>query len=349
MNSIQRTTNRMNNDNKRSPEGDRFPSASRSRCLGAAVLALATICPMFALAQTPPRFYWQSLSDANAVPMIFQSLSGNANPIDPAHVVSANANIDANVLIAGYAKMLPLFDRTLTLAVLEPMGRISSSTTVAGHVSPQDANGFGDPMAEVGYNLIGPKALRTIPDLLRYEPKFSLNVIVDIAFPIGNYDSGQPLNLGQNRWYGRVGAPIVWQLGPWVPGRRTTLEVLPSVWSFTDNTDYMGKTLSTDPMYELEAHLTRDLTETFWGSLDSTWFLGGKSSVDGSSGDSLHNFGVGFTLGYQITDNLSLTAGYMATVNDNKPNDLKMDGFRISITYGWHKIVEGQKRLKSEQ
>ncbi len=64
-------------------------------------------------------------------------------------------------------------------------------------------------MLEVGYNLIGPKAIRNIPDLLRYEPKFSLNVIVDLAFPIGDYDSSEPLNLGQNRWYGRLGAPIV--------------------------------------------------------------------------------------------------------------------------------------------
>ena len=74
-----------------------------------------------------------------------------------------------------------------------------------------------------------------------------------------------------------------------------------------------------------------------------------ESSVDGNSGDSLSNLGVGFTLGYQISDNLSLTAGYMATVNDNGDTDLQMDGFRISLTYGWHKIVEGQKRLKSEQ
>ena len=76
---------------------------------------------------------------------------------------------------------------------------------------------------------------------------------------------------------------------------------------------------------------------------------GGKSSMNGVSGDSLNNLGVGFTLGYQINDNLSLTAGYMATVNDSDPTDLRMDGFRISLTYGWHKIVEGQKRLKSEE
>jgi hypothetical protein len=324
-------------------------SAVRSRRLAAAILVLTILCPMFAPAQVPPRFYWKSLAGANAVPVIFQSLSGNANPVDPAYVVSPNSSVDANVAIAGYAKMLPLFDRTLTLAVLEPMGRISGNTSVAGVNYNQDANGFGDPMAEVGINLIGPKAMKTIPDIMRYEPQFSLDVIVDVAFPIGEYDSSQPLNLGQNRWYGRVGAPIVWQIGPWVPGRRTTLEVLPSVWLFSDNNDYVGQTLSTDPMFQVEAHLTRDFTEHFWGSLDATYLAGGKSTVGGVPGDSLNNLGVGFTLGYQINDNLSLTAGYMATVNDSDPGDLQMDGFRISLTYGWHKVVEGQKRLKGEE
>jgi hypothetical protein len=316
------------------------------RC-AAALATLTLACPMLATAQVPPRFYWQSLSGANAVPVIFQSLSGNANPIDPAHVVSPGGSVDANVLIAGYAKMLPLFDRTLTLAILEPMGRISGKTSVNGLNYDQSASGFGDPMLEMGINLIGPKALKSIPDMLRYEPGFSLNVITDIAFPIGQYDSDQPLNLGQNRWYGRLGAPIVWQLGPWVPGRRTTLEAIPSVWFFSENNNYVGHHLRTDPMFQLEAHLTRDFTEHFWGSLDTTWVAGGTSSIDGSSGKALNNVGVGLTLGYQINDNISLTAGYMATVNDSDPGDLQMDGFRLSFTYGWHKIVEGQKRLKN--
>jgi len=326
----------------------RFPSRSRSGPLATAIVGLTIIGPMFAFAQIPPRFYWKSLAGANAVPVIFQSLSGNANPIDPAYVVSADASVEANVAIVGYAKMLPLYDRTFTVALLEPMGRISGETTVGGNSYNQDATGFGDPMIEAGINLIGPEAIRNIPDLLRYEPGFSLDLIVDVAFPIGEYDNDQPLNLGQNRWYGRVGAPIVWQLGPWVPGRRTTLEVLPSAWFFSDNDDYVGQTLSTDPMFQVEAHLTRDFTEHFWGSLDSTWMTGGESSVNGVAGDSLNNLGIGLTLGYQINDNFSLTAGYMATVNDSDPTDLQMDGFRLSFTYGWHKIVEGQKRLQSE-
>ena len=324
---------------------EHFPSAQRSRSLAVAIVALATICPAFALAQVPPRFYWKSLSGANAVPVIFESLSGNANPIDPAHVVPTNGQVDANVVIVGYAKMLPLFDRTLTLAILEPMGRISGEATVGAVTFNQDATGFGDPMVEAGINVIGPGALETIPDLLRYEPGFSLDVIADLAFPVGEYDKHQALNLGQHRWYGRLGAPIVWQIGPWVPGERTTLEVLPSVWFFGDNNDYVGHTLSTDPMFQVEGHLTRDFTGNFWGSFDTTWMAGGKSSVDGVGGNALNNVGIGFTLGYQLTDNIALTGGYMATVNDSGPGDLRLDGFRISFTYGWHKIIEGQKRL----
>jgi hypothetical protein len=329
-------------------EGFRLPSAVRPRRLGTGLVVLATLCPLLAFAQIPPRFYWKSLAGANAVPVIFQSLSGNANPLDPANVVSADASVDANVALVGYAKLLPVFDRTLTLAVLETVGRISGETTVAGRSYNESTTGFGDPMLEVGYNLIGPKAIKNIPDMLRYEPKLSLDVIVDVVFPIGEYDDEKALNIGQNRWYGRVGAPIVWQIGPWVPGRRTTLEVFPSVWFYTDNDDLVGQTLSTDPKFQLDAHLTRDFTEHFWGSLDTTYMAGGESTVGGVPGDPLNTLGVGLTLGYQINDNLSLTAGYMATVNDSEPTDLQIDGFRISLTYGWHKLVQGMNRLKSE-
>ena len=50
----------------------------------------------------------------------------------------------------------------------------------------------------------------------------------------------------------------------------------------------------------------------------------------------------------QINDNLQLTAGYMATVNDSEPTDLRIDGFKISLVFGWHPLVEGMKRLQGE-
>ena len=314
----------------------------------ATMLAMGTLCPPQALAQVPARFYWDTLSDANAVPLIVNSMSGNTNPFDPAHTVTPGASFDATLALAGYARTFSLLDRAAMAAILLPMGRISGDVTVAGKTFNQSASGFGDPMLEFKINVLGPPAQKNIPDVLRYEPGFSVNLLADLAVPIGEYDSDQPLNIGQNRWYGRLGLPIIWQLGPWVPGRRTTLEFLPAVWFFGNNNNYVGQTLKTDPMFQVDGHLTRDFTEHFWGSLDAAWYYGGQASINGVSGEKLNNLGVGLTLGYTINDNLNLTVGYKSTVNDSAPGDLRMDGFMVSLVYGWHPLIEGMKRLKSE-
>ena len=324
-------------------------SVSWLRWIIAAMIAVAALCPQDALAQTPARFYWKTLSGANAVPVIVSSISGNSNPFDPSHdVVSSDAQVDATVALAGWGHTFTLGGRSALFAVLVPMGRIEGSATVAGKTAAQTTNGFGDPMMEFDINLIGPKAQRNIPDHLRYEPGFSVDVLADLALPIGEYDSSKPLNLGQNRWYGRVGMPVVWQLGDWVPGRRTTLEFLPAVWLFGNNNDYVGQTLKTDPKFQLDAHLSRDFTERLWGSLDLAWYYGGQATVNGVTGEKLNNLGVGFTLGYQVNNNLGLTFGYKSTINDNGPGALKMDVFQISLVYGWHPLIEGMNRLKSE-
>jgi hypothetical protein len=312
------------------------------------MLAAGALCPPQALAQVPARFYWKTLSDADAVPLIVNSLSGNTNPFDPAHIVAPGATIDATLALAGYAHTFSLFDRSAMAAVLLPMGRVSGEVTAAGKTFKQSANGFGDPMFEFDINVLGPPAQKNLPDVLRYEPGFSVDLLADVAVPIGEYDSSQPLNLGQNRWYGRLGAPIVWQLGPWVPGRRTTLEFLPAVWFFGTNNDYVGQTLKTDPMFQLDAHLTRDFTEHFWGSLDAAWYNGGQASINGVTGKKLNNFGAGLTFGYNINDNLNLTVGYKSTLNDTAPDALRMDVFMVTLVFGWHPLLEGARRLKGE-
>jgi Putative MetA-pathway of phenol degradation len=321
---------------------------SWSRLVAASLAVVGALASTQALAQVPGRFYWHGLAGANGVPLIFNSLTGNSNPFDPSHQVTPGGSFDATMAMMGYAKMFALGDRSAMAAIILPMGRISGDVTAAGRTAGQSASGFGDPMLEFAVNVIGPKAQRNIPDVLRYEPGFSMDILADLALPIGEYDSSQSLNIGQNRWYGRIGTPIVWQLGDWVPGRRTTLEFLPAVWLFGDNTDFMGQRMKTDPMFQLDAHLTRDFTEHFWGALDASWYSGGQASINGVAGKKLNNVGVGLTLGYTINSNLNLTVGYKSTINDSAPGDLRMDGFMISLVYGWHPLIEGMKRLKNE-
>jgi hypothetical protein len=304
--------------------------------------------PLSASAQVPPRFYWKDLVGIQAVPVIVIDMNGNANPLDPSHTVVPGSSFDAKVAIGGYARTFTVFGRSGMAAALLPMGRISGNASVLGLTFDESTNGFGDPTFEFVVNLIGPEPIRTIPDSLRYEPGFSLDLLIDVIAPIGEYDSDQLINLGQNRWMGRIGTPIVWQIGDWVPGRRTTLELLPSIWFFDDNDDFLGHNLSTDSKIQVEAHLTRDFHPDFWGSFDLNWVNGAESTIAGVTGEEIDMTGLGFTLGYHINDNVQLTAGYMASINVNEPTDLNVDIFKLSLVFGWHPLVEGMKRLGSE-
>ena len=334
-------------------KGNPMKSSVLLRLLIGTLLVMGVFCPQLALAQVPARFYLKTLAGANAVPLIYESISGNTNPFDPSHTINKlgndSADFDATMALAGYAKTFPLFGRSTMAALLVPMGRISGDVIKDGNIVSQSASGYGDPMIEFNINILGPPAQMSIPDALRYEPGFSVDLLADLALPIGEYDEDQQLNIGQNRWYGRLGMPIIYQIGPWVPGQRTTLELLPAVWLFGDNDDYVGRTMETDPLFQLDAHLSRDFTEHAWGALDFAWYTGGKATIDGVTGDKLDNMGLGITLGYQVNDNLNLTFGYKSTLNDDSPDDLSMDMFMVTLVYGWHPIIEGSKRLQNEK
>ena len=322
--------------------------SAKGRLCAIVVSAAVLFASVAANAQVPPRFYWKTLQGTNAVPVIAMSASGNVNPLDPSHNFDPSASLNADIAIAGFAKMMPIGKKAGMLAVLMPMGRIDGDFLAGGSLSRQSSSGFGDPMVEFNMNLIGPAPIMNLPDMLRYEPGFSMDLVVDLTLPLGQYDNSQSLNLGQNRWYGRIGTPIVWQLGSWVPDKRTTLEIFPSVWVFGDNDDFVGEKLQSDPTFELEAHLTRNFTSKFWGSFDATYSSSGDATIAGTTSSGSDMTLVGFTLGYQINESLGLTIGYKSTLNnDSGSNDLQMNNFMISITTGWHRLIEGANRLSS--
>ena len=326
----------------------------------AAALSLGVLCPQQALAQDPPRTYWKYLSGGDALPLLYESISGNANPFDPTHRVSASSTFDGTLEIAAYAHTFALLDRAAVATVMLPMGRLASTVTVplpgpGGGVTSvrETANGFSDPTLELNVNLIGPPAQRTIPDMNRYEPGFSVDVVLDLAVPIGEYDNSKTLNIGQNRWYGRVGFPVIWQLGPWIPGKRTTLEFVPAVWLFGANDDFnngvtSGNTLKTEPMYQLDSHLTRDLYERAWVSLDASAATGGVSSINGVDLPKTRTQTLGLTMGYQVNDNMNLSFTYKSTINDSEPTAMRMDMFMITLIAGWHPTLEGANRLQNK-
>lgn len=303
------------------------------------LIAMVLPPPAFAQGDGPRTHSKEMLTNTNLFSFTFLHASGAANPVDPAHTIVPNADFNANLLLPGYSRSFSFFGRTAVASILVPVGELEGE--VAGPAAWQSsARGFGDPVLQFDVNLFGAPAMPNVPALLKYEPKFTADLVFTLGVPIGEYDDDSPTNIGLNRWFGRVGVPLMVNLSEWVPGRKTTLEFLPAVWFFGNNNDFLGQKLENDPMFQFEAHLTRDFTDKFWGSLDAVYYAGAEPTIGGVSGGELSELGGGFTLGYTINDNLMLTVGYSTTMGD-----LDAGVFTVNLVYGWHSLLEGIKRL----
>jgi hypothetical protein len=182
--------------------------------------------------------------------------------------------------------------------------------------------------------------------MLNYEPTWTLDVATMLAFPIGKYDDDKLVNMGLNRWFGRIAFPFKYHLGSFSPGYMTSIEIIPSVWLFDENDDFIGRKLENDPMVQLEGHVTHDFTPNFYGSLDMLYRGGFQSEIDDVEvGHAIDIGNLGFTVNYQATDNLAIRAGYSTNLFGDHELDNSL--FRVQFVYAWHKASENMKKLMS--
>jgi hypothetical protein len=194
-------------------------------------------------------------------------------------------------------------------------------------------------------NLFGTPPLKANFDLLDYEPTWNLDAAVMLGIPVGEYDDDKMVNLGLNRWFGRIAFPITYNFGVFTPVYKKSLELIPSVWVFAENDDFMGRKMENDPMLQFEAHLTNDFTPSFFGSLDLLYRKGFQSEIDGVEvGEELDIGNLGFTLNFSVTDNLSMRTGVSSNVFGD--NDLDNSMIRLQLVYGWHRDFENMKKLQ---
>jgi hypothetical protein len=304
------------------------------------------------------RAYWKNRDGINA--FSFQTLNLNlqaseSQQLAPGQYIYANADAEADLVIANYFHYTTLFNRPSSYALTLVGGSVdvavnAGSTTPlppgvpAGSAYSESASGYGDPSLMLTVNLFGAPPLKTNFSLLDYEPCWTLDVTTMLALPIGAYDDSKLVNLGQNRWFGRVALPVNYHFGVFTPGYRKSLEVTPSVWVFADNDDFMGQKLENDPILQLEAHLTNDFTPKFFGSIDLLYREGFQSKLDGVEvGDELDIGNLGFTLNYTATDNLTIRTGFSSNVFGD--SDLESSMVRIQFFFGWHRDFVNMDKL----
>jgi len=287
------------------------------------------------------------MAGTNVVSLWTMRLDGNTNPTDPAHVVYPNADIEAFLFMTAYARHFSLFGRSAMAAGSLTFGDVGANLTGVPGVgaTSQSARGFGDPIGEFSINLIGAPKLPSFYAMLNYEPRFTMDISGILSFPVGEYSSARAVNLGTNRWWGRVALPMMLRIGPYVRGQRTSLEVIPSGYFFATNGDVGGQDLDNDPLFQLEAHLTRDLARKLFASIDMVYRYGAQAAMDGVEfGNPLNITQLGLSVDCTVSDNFGLRLSYLTTVGDDV-GEANMDMFRIMFNFGWHKLVEDVNAL----
>lgn len=309
--------------------------------------ALATITTLPARAELDgPRVYLPLPQNTNVVSATWVGGTANAS-LSVLNRVEASMDIETDLYLLGYTRSQPLFDRTIHWQLLIPAGSLNTNSPLPIGAANSYADGFGDISFGATVNVLGAPAL-PVREALRHEVDFSLGFGVLVTAPTGAYDSMEVLNMGSNQWSVRLSAPMIYSLDDWVPGRITTLEIMPSVRLFSDNDDSFGETVSQDPMFAVEAHLTRDLTKDAFISLDYTWLGGGdRTFTDNATGtfsgsrDGINAQILGATLGYTISDHFRLYASHMQTIAESSnPVELKGSLTKIQLVWSWHDVLE---------
>jgi hypothetical protein len=305
------------------------------------------------------RAYWKGRAGTNGVSFQYLRLdlqATDSQQFAPGQYIYPNSDVEANIFIANYLRHLTLFNRPSSFSFGIAGGSVDVDVdtakvpsefvpgTPSGSFS-QSASGYADPILQLDVNLFGTPPLKANFDLIDYEPTWTLDTAIMLALPIGQYDDDKLVNLGQNRWFGRIALPFKYHFGVFSHGYMKSLEVTPSVWLFAENDDFLGQKLENEPMWQLEAHLTSDFTPNFWGSLDLLYRGGFQSEIDGDEvGDELDIGDIGFTLNYQVNDNLGIRTGFSSNVFGDEDLDSSM--IRLQFIFGWHPDNENIKKLQ---
>lgn len=162
-----------------------------------------------------------------------------------------------------------------------------------------------------------------------YQQDVIVGASLQVAPPLGQYDSSKVVNAGTNRWFIKPELGISKAWGPLI------LELAPSVTFYTNNKDFLnGMTREQDPLYAVQAHFIYSSKWGIWGALDTTYYFGGSTAVNGiENDDRQQNWRVGGTLTFPIDQRHSIKLYGSTGVSTRTGSDF--DALGILLQYRW--------------
>lgn len=302
-----------------------------------ALISMAGSDPALAGPGDGPRSFPLLPKNVNLLTVYALSQSGN-QLLDPGQTIP-DAQIDATIGILQYTRSFDLNGTIGAAFVALPFASISGEVPLGsprGTVSASD-RGLGGLILGGVIGLVGSPALSG-QAFASHKPGLQVGLVGKLFLPTGSYDPKKVISTGSNRLAAQLVLPITYNIGAsMVDPNLTTIEILPSITVFNDNTDPSGGAAVTGqkPLYSLETHVTRNLGGTTWISFGGIYNSGGETSTNGIwKNDKRQSLGLGASVNFSVNSTTSVKVSYGEIV---WRNDDGMDGklLRIVTTYAF--------------
>jgi hypothetical protein len=273
-----------------------------------------------------PRSYWPTPVGTRLVITGYSLSTGDIVTDASLPITGVDSRIHS--LVMGYQQTLDVLGRTANARIEVPYVVGTTKGIAFGQPAERDVNGPGDVALTFSINLLGAPAMdrQAFVAMLR-DPNPILGASLRIVAPTGEYDDERFINIGANRWSGRL------QLGYIHPfGNRWILELAAGAWLFGTNDDFVGMTRTQDPIFAGEAHLIRIMRSGTWLSLDGNYYAGGRSYLDGEPrADFQRNSRVGLSASWPFKSRHILKLSFSTGVATASGGDY--DIYSLTYTY----------------
>jgi hypothetical protein len=236
--------------------------------------------------------------------------------------------LETHNAVFAYARVLDLWGMSGKVDAILPYTWLNGTANLDGQTVQRKVDGLADAKFRLSVNLYGAPAL-TLKEFANYKQDLIIGASLQVSVPSGQYDSSRLVNIGTNRWSFKPEVGISKAVGPW------TFEVAAAATVYTDNNDFFGgNERSQDPLYTVQGHAIYSFPFGIWASLDTTYFAGGRTTLNGTQNNDLQqNWRVGGTLALPVNVHNSIKLYASSGVASRTGNDYDLIG--IAWQYRW--------------
>jgi hypothetical protein len=293
-----------------------------ARVIGPIGLVLVTCAPVSAQ-ELEPKAY--SASPVGATFLVTSLARSTGSVVFDPSLPITDVEAAINAAFFGVGTTFDMFGKLALVSVALPYAWGEVSGQVFEEARTVNRSGLADTRVRLSVNLRGNDAMH-LGEFVKAPKKAIVGTSVTVLVPTGEYDRTKLINLGNHRWGFKP------EVGLAVPIGRWDIDAYAGVWLFTANDDFFpgGLERTQDPVLAVQAHVSYTFKPRLWLAVDSTWYSGGESRVEGGAPSvAVNNSRLGATLSIPASRQQSFKVAFSKGVSVRTGTDF------TTVAVGW--------------